>query len=382
VDSTVLAISLETSVLCSPLDNDVLEVLSDCCDSVGFVPYPAVYPSTGFEPLLNYLIPGLGTKTNNKCNTIVGADYCPNGHTLQPIAYHCKNWNCPECFPWAASRAARRVSDRLDGVLMAWDSIGKRPGNINHIELSVPPEEYGNFDPKKYKPKAIRYAKQIGVSGGVIIFHPGRVKDQYKAPIMQAFKVLGEKNPRYWKGVQKNILGLKSWCEYLDFGPHYHILGYFTLLERSDKFYQRTHGWTYKNISYSKRKGPEDKDSVYSIARYLLTHHSIESGKQGYAYFGIASNNKVLKTTTRETEYLKCPECLEQMYRIAISSDKQFNDIKEGKLKVDVHEHISRSKVTLVRNWYTVKMKQAKIVPVETQYIEDYSGSGGDPYGC
>jgi hypothetical protein len=359
-------------VLTEILDSVDTSVLTNLSPELSPGSYPAINSSTKFPLLkvLAYLIPGKGKKTKDHCNTVTGVNYCPNGHTVEPISYHCKNWNCPECFPWAASQAARRAADRLTGVQMAWSGIGKPQGPLNHIELSVPPELYEKFDLKKFKAKAIDYAKRIGISGGALIFHPFRIKDELKGPIREALKALLDDYPTHWKGVHKNVLGLTNWREYIEFGPHFHFLGYFKLKERSDSFYEKT-GWTYKNISYAKRKRPEDSDSVYRIMRYLLTHHHVEQGKQSVTYFGTCSYNKIEKTTSREKEYLKCPVCLEQMYRIAVWSEKQYERIKSGEEKPIIDENTLRSKIVRVRNWYKVKTTQ---VTIETQYIDDPPG--------
>ncbi|MCC4766697.1 hypothetical protein FXW07_08755 [Methanosarcina sp. DH1] len=100
---------------------------------------------------------------------------------------------CQECFRSAASQAASRAADYLLGCHAAWRAFGKNLGYINHFELSVPVNEYQDFDVNKMYSRAIKYAKQIGISGGGVSLHVFRIKKEYQWPIQQAIKAAGKK---------------------------------------------------------------------------------------------------------------------------------------------------------------------------------------------
>ncbi|HEX3037302.1 MAG TPA: hypothetical protein VHT73_19635, partial [Thermodesulfobacteriota bacterium] len=121
-------------------------------------------------------LPGYGKKTKDICNTVTSADYCPSCHRTLGHYYHCKNFMCPECFRSAARQAATRAADYLLGCHEAWRAFGKHLGYINHIELSIPAGEYHDFNKTKKYSRAIKYAKQIGISGGGVVFHAFRIK--------------------------------------------------------------------------------------------------------------------------------------------------------------------------------------------------------------
>ena len=98
-----------------------------------------------------------------------------------------------------------------------------------------------------------------------------------------------------------------------EFSPHWHIVGYFKLKERSDHFYERT-GWTYKNISWEKYHEALDKDSARRTIAYLCTHHRYQKGRQSVTYFGVAAPNKVTCEMTKEMKVAKidynlCRKC-------------------------------------------------------------------------
>ncbi|HEX3037301.1 MAG TPA: hypothetical protein VHT73_19630, partial [Thermodesulfobacteriota bacterium] len=242
-----------------------------------------------------------------------------------------------------------------------------------HIELSIPAGEYHDFNKTKKYSRAIKYAKQIGISGGGVVFHAFRIKKEYQRPIQQAIKAAGKKMGS-WEGVRENVLGLPSREDYLIFSPHFHIVGYFRLKQKSSDFYKET-GWTYKNISWSKGRGSEEQDGVFKIFAYILTHHYHESGKQAIHYFGSASKNKVSRETWKEKKCKKCT-CGEQMYRIAIWSEERVQQIQEGLHKIELDEFNPKSKVIVIHNRYRVRTSQAT---VNTYYKDDQGGGSVCP---
>lgn len=327
--------------------------------------YPAISPSKRISnvmlPLLLvfglFNLPGFGSKTKPECNTVTYADYCPDCHQVEPKYYHCFNWECPECLHWTASRAAKRIAERIIGCHAALCDTGIYPGHINHLTFSPPAFEYDGFDLDKMKKKAIEYAKAVGVSGGAIAFHPYRIKGDLKKPIRRAMKAMGLEGGD-WDGVHANVLGLKSWRDYAYFSPHFHIVGYFKLKEQSDDFIRRT-GWVYKNISMSERHHAENKDGVCRIFAYVLTHHAIEKRRHNVTYFGDAYYSKFETKTWKEIELKKCPDCSSQMFRIPVWSEKRVKEIRSGACKVELDECHSKSRLITIRHFYTVRTKQA-----------------------
>lgn len=148
---------------------------------------------------------------------------------------------CPECFKSAARQAATRAADYLTGCYSAWLLFGRNLGYINHIELSVPESQYRCFDKNKMTARAIKYSKQIGISGGGIVFHAFRIKKEYQRPIQQAIRAAGKKMGS-WDGVRENILGLPSPEDYIVFSPHFHVVGFFRLKQSLISFIRKLVG--------------------------------------------------------------------------------------------------------------------------------------------
>lgn len=332
--------------------------------------YPAIKPVNFSEAVDYSSLPGWGHQTSPYCNTVRSADYCPNCHKIEPHHHHCFNWECPVCYPWAAARAAARAADHVYGCYEAHRKAGINPGHLNHIELSVPPGEYDNFDEKKYRKKAIEFAKQIGISGGTIDFHACRLKPEYQVLIQkklreqkkQLIKDLGKKEGRkawkelrkgkgYWQDVQANILGLGSREDYLRFSPHYHIIGFFKLKQKSSDFEKETK-WTYKNISMSKGRGEEDKESVNRILSYIFTHHYIRKNRLSVSYFGSAHSRAICKKTHWEKHEKQC-NCSSPMYKIPVENEQQVLSIRAGTYRpvIDKFSRVSQEK-TITHYYY------------------------------
>lgn len=355
--------------------------------STSFGSYPAISTSTNVSIESAYLVPeyslaGIGIQHSDRCNTPNFVEYCPDCKHTEVHSYHCGRWDCPVCYPYTAANAARRVSNRLWGVYKAWKSYGEDVGFLNHIVISVPPSDYENFDEKSVTKKMMKYAKQIGLSGGAFVFHPYRIWDDIEE-IFSLMRSEGELKGGNWAAVHQNCLKgglmngrlIDSWLDYVEFAPHFHIVGYFKLKERSDNFYERT-GWTYKNVSWEKYHEALDKDGMKRTIRYLCTHHRVEKGKQSIRYFGIAAPNKVKRETTTEFKVAKCPECSidykdldlnnnvigtssrGDLYRIPVRSleaaEKLIEDIRYRRFKFKPEDY-RKAWYPVVHNYYSVR---------------------------
>jgi len=223
----------------------------------------------------------------------------------------------------------------------------------------LPASEYVGFDLGKGRTKAVALAKEIGVSGGSIVYHERRIKKDLKKLIGDSMRTSGLKGG-LWAGVHADVLGLSSVDDYTVFSPHYHITGSFRLKEKSNKFFKRT-GWTYKNISWAKRHRVVSKKDVKKIVTYQLTHHAVSVGKHAVTYFGTVSYNKVTKKTYKEKQLKTCLRCSGQMYQVPIWSERQLIEMKAGEYRYIIDEDSIRSRLVTVHNYYTVKTSQALI---------------------
>lgn len=300
-----------------------------------------------------FIIPGQGETSSLWCNQVYEVDYCQDCGKYEARFYHCNSWSCPECYFWTAARAARRLEERLEGVQKAYSFIGKFPGRVAHVVFSVPPTEYKNFDYKAARKKLIKYCKQIGISGGSVVFHPYRVKNEFRAKLLRVLKNEGTPGG-IWRAVHENRLNLGSWREYVDFAPHFHVLGFYPkVLVKSDTFFKVT-GWTYKAIDIKNTR------NVYRTARYILTHHAVLEG-HNVVYFGIASYSKTSVTKEKKYEAVKCPKCgSENHYRLQCGEER-FKRFLEGSERPDENELFAHVRICKMTKRYFVKLITAGI---------------------
>lgn len=300
-----------------------------------------------------FRIPGVAEKTSDYCNKVTATEYCEDCKTFEPRFYHCNSWDCPTCYFYTASRAARRMEERLQGVQKAYSFIGKYPGKIQHVVLSVPPEEYKEFDYKKARKKAILYCKQIGISGGSIVFHPFRVKREFRAPLLRSLKE--DNTPGgIWRAIHEDRLKLGSWLEYVFFAPHFHVLGYYPKIIVQSKAFEKATGWTYKAIGVNKPR------NVYYTARYLLTHHAVLEG-HNVVYFGIASYSKTAVEIQKTTELKKCPKCSSENYYKFDCGEERFKRFLEGSEQPQEDELFIHVRICKKVKRYYVRITQASI---------------------
>ena len=249
------------------------------------------------------VITGGGERTGEDCGTFYKRLVCEEcGDEKGTVKVSCYNRACSECWGDWVNRATRRICERLGGYRLAYNEWAsgvkgrRRMGNPKHIILSPPPtvELRTWADAMKLRRKAEGYARKLGVWGGVIIFHAYRIRAELK-PFLAKFK-----RP-YWELVREDVLNLGSWEKYVYLSPHFHVLGFGRLQEKSNEFYERT-GWIYKLKGHVVEK--EWGRTVY----YLLSHATAAEGRTSYGYFGnmVYLAAKVVKKEERE---LRCEKC-------------------------------------------------------------------------
>jgi hypothetical protein len=343
------------------------------------VPYPAEYSigvleSTVDKRLRLFDIPGQGNKTKEGCGHVIHVSVCPECRSVHPHDYHCKNFSCPVCYPFAALQGAVRAAKKIVGVEAELRKMKINPGYVNHLMISLPDyrlHEFlysrginkGKVNFEKLKEFFYQAAQEIGVLGGYLVIHPGRGKNELKSAIIECLKDEGDEHPRAWKGIQANALELDDWREYVDFGVHAHITGYFKMKETSDQFYKRTGGCTYKNITVDSCRvnkvpvRPEDFDSLKAIITYELGHHAYREGKHGITQFGIL---KAWKEVREGTDYFyeKCDECDTELVRIST--------LEYGNFLVDKNSVILENKKKILRSKPIIRYL------LHAKYKEDY----------
>jgi hypothetical protein len=260
---------------------------------------------------------GFGTK----CGDIRLVVACPELHEKHLIHQVCHRLQCPVCFRDAASRAAHRIEERLEGLHGAYEKNGIRLGRPKHIVFSPPQEDWAQERLERDGGKALRrrlyqllvkYAKD-GVYGGATITHGERRKHTDGTECDK--KRCRRKHVWVW-------------------GPHIHFIGY-GFFENSARFYTET-GWTYKRID----DGGGERD-IFSTAKYLLTHCALFVGEDreqlGTAYhmMGVMANCKGGgRVLEKHEEPVLCETCKKELHQYRPVGQEPNLDTDSGEYMV------------------------------------------------
>jgi len=215
---------------------------------------------------------------------------------VRRIQMSCGKPSCPKCYKsgWAV-RQAGKIEARLK-------EASKRFGLVEHIVASVPTHDYG-LGLKALRHKIIKMLKEIGVVGGVLIFHGFRynLKDGwYWSP---HFHILGF------------ILGGYSRCRHCKGADCYDCEGGFD--GKTYKLYRKK-GYIVRVLG--------KRITVFGTAWYQLNHSSYKVDSVRFhvaTWFGTCSYRK-LKVTVQLRKEL-CPICRKELVKIRYLGDKRLN---------------------------------------------------------
>jgi len=301
--------------------------------------YPATTKSTTF---LNYLpqnpipthpfiVTGFGILGKNNvlfspnyrksCGEVIQFVKCPTCNTIKNlIRVSCDQQFCPECWNRWAKKQTERALDRLKGyrdLFYSTNPKGTRLGKPKHFVFSPDPDVVSKYIKKwqrltnsdqygytmamvKLRSKLIKIMRDHGLMGGLIIFHPYRIKDEIKD---QLSRIKSDK--KYWILIRENALNLPTWQDYVYFSPHFHVISY-GFIAKSNEFYNKT-GWVYKNRGSLKK----DED-IAGCLFYALSHAGVMDDKHTVTWFGSLSYNKMVREREKEwveKEPVVCEKC-------------------------------------------------------------------------
>lgn len=218
----------------------------------------------------------------------VVAAHCPKcGQTVTLVKHGCGVITCPACSKKWARRAAERAAARLWGALSAKVSTWKP----RHITFDL---DECSWDAAKKK------AAEIGCTGGVLVLHPWRLKDEYK----QMFEIMSEKTGRNRYDLAKeSAIGMDAFR----WSPHCHamVYGKFKDVRKGSEIFE-----------YRMIRRLNSQHGAEGSLLYLFGHTFIPLTKNGkcYRYFGTCSPQKLKPTWTGTcSDSLKCPHCQSEM---------------------------------------------------------------------
>jgi len=238
-------------------------------------------------------------RMNKLCN-------CGESFMFSPLS--CKRIECPECSSYWMIKKTKRIAFRIESYAR---SRNERP---HAIVISVNPQDGKDWAWKEFRMslfrRGYRRAKALGVNGGCAIFHAFRIKKNIKTELRKK----GLKN-NYWKAVRDDALGLGSWKEYVQFGPHQHSIGFPSFLKehKSTDFLIKKYA-TLKNL-----------ESVVRHVLYLIGHSTIY--KEG---------------VNKGKDTIKWWGDLNKRTKHAFNEEVELSDEDREKLKIDIEDVVDK----------------------------------------
>lgn len=248
-------------------------------------------------------IPGKGDPGAN-CGEWFPKEFCDECGEPHLGVSRCEQRTCPNCSGAWTRRRAEKITRRLAAARYAQpDGIERR---AIHAVTSAPEGEIQSLrDVKQGYRDAYGLAKEMGVRGGVVIFHGFRVTEAAKS-LYEAAKGSGDWDPdtdgKLWSFVRSRETRLErgigegeDWRALTYWSPHWHILG--LCEDFAEDTPDEQDGWVARNIrsleSFS-LTADEAYDDMVGAARYLLSHATFESGtsKDCVRWFGDLATTK------------------------------------------------------------------------------------------
>jgi len=245
------------------------------------------FPPTGILPITKFLqkfywhdvaehgyngwiFPGQG-EAYPTCGTfhVVGCLVHNPGY-FKRIKDTCDRAECPEDYKIWLIRSTKYITKRI--------RVGAPNRYRKPIHVTVSPDQaswpsFQNTEGyRKIRRKAIRIAKNAGMIGGALIFHPYR-----------------EDSNNYWY-----------------FSPHFHVLGYGWIVN-TDQIYHKTR-WIVKNHRVRK--------SIGATAYYQLSHAGVKKNHKVVSWFGALSTRALKVKRDKREDFETCPICDSRLKRV------------------------------------------------------------------
>lgn len=267
-------------------------------------------------------MPGTGRKPLS-CKDAFPKGFCPVCGNIRLVSGNCGSPECPNCSTQWRYQRTETIFERLFSY-----KITKKTRLI-HAVVSLPQAEIDLLketeDIDDIRRILYRYLETKAFDGGLVIFHPWRLRKEKIQELQNIAMGLDEWAPGEF-GLWKTLIKLENWRDFVYFSPHFHILGSASWLVPAFE----GEGWVFKRI-----RDIKDPEDLIKVSMYLLSHAgiSLKYGKKNVHWFGALSNstwsvekapvgvqeytkemlNKELKSFSKEAgelSYLVCPDCM------------------------------------------------------------------------
>lgn len=255
---------------------DLLQV--NPSDALGTVEGVGGDPRTLTNELPALPLPGHGDRLED-CGDDV-PHFCTGCGEVHSVGRTCRRKGCPRCAPaWVVDRATR-AGAKLEATRRYLTASRGQSPRFHHLVFSVPEDfAVARDDPLEAGYEIVKgFLDQMGVDGGVIIYHPWRGEE--------------DDDRGFWKEILFEGNEWAETVEELEYSPHFHVIAVGRFVpgqQYTKKLYEKT-GWTYKRIT--KADSNVSLYDEYDLSRaltYSLSHAGV-GGSDAYRYFGRVAN--------------------------------------------------------------------------------------------
>jgi Zn-finger nucleic acid-binding protein len=249
-----------------------------------------VYPDTVPEPTHPeepvLMMVGMGAPCD--LNPVPVPMVCPKcKNEMEVSGTTCGHVECPKCWGTWARRGAERVAARVWG----YQEAAKTHHKPRHATFDL-----DSVDWKEAKKKCAA----LGFTGGVMIIHPWRIKDEFRGQM----EIMAERTGKSrYEIVRESAIGMDA----MRYSPHAHVICYgkgVQVEKGSDEY------------KYRMIRRLNSLDGVQGAVYYLLSHTFIPEGKgrTTYRYFGTCLPQRLKPTFEgKASDALRCPNCQTEM---------------------------------------------------------------------
>lgn len=290
--------------------------------------HPSLFEFPNHRPidLYSFKIPGLGNAGPN-CGAQRLSDYSRAGDKVRYSPLRCKRIECPECWTDWVKRTVFDIAMKIEAHAI---STGTRPYDAL---MSVPPAMVdGEWDWERVNTslfhRGYRRIKECGVKGGVVAFHPYRIKKV----IQVEFRASGvHRDVGMWKIIRKRVQDGDNLYDYVDLGPHVHGIVFGEPSEhRSPDYLIR-----FNDKGNDGRPKELNLRDIVGYLFYLLTHTGVLNHMAGYKKHHSVGDEDSIKVRKRVTHPIR-------------SFGSLFRVKAEELLSVDVYNELARRVAKMV----------------------------------
>jgi hypothetical protein len=178
--------------------------------------FPGVYPIGAGS----FKLPGLG-RSGPTCGVNRMSHFSSDGSKVKYSPLSCGRIECPKCWPDWARRMVFNLAFKIEAYARAHNERPKTcvfsvaPDRVNYEAWTWERVSRGLFR------RGYRRAKNVGVDGGVAIFHPYRIRPGIKRELKRS----GEhREVGMWKLIRARVNAGEALDKFVSVGPHVHSI--------------------------------------------------------------------------------------------------------------------------------------------------------------